>query len=93
MTLGSPDNPGRASRTRCQLLGTGVVAPVGGPMWRSGSYNGKPASLVELEPLTGRRHQADGRLGCACSTVCWQLRLHCGLLGHKIVGDYTYGAE
>ena len=36
---------------------------------------GYPATKVLLRPITGRRHQ---------------LRLHCHILGHTIVGDYTY---
>jgi 23S rRNA-/tRNA-specific pseudouridylate synthase len=36
---------------------------------------GYPATKVLLRPITGRRHQ---------------LRIHCHVLGHTIVGDYTY---
>ncbi|KAB7501676.1 RNA pseudouridylate synthase domain-containing protein 1 [Armadillidium nasatum] len=39
------------------------------------SFQGFPATKVLLKPLTGRRHQ---------------LRLHLSILGHTIVGDYTY---
>lgn len=39
------------------------------------SFSGFPATKVLLKPLTGRRHQ---------------LRLHLSILGHTIVGDYTY---
>lgn len=35
-------------------------------------------TLLELEPLTGRTHQ---------------LRIHCALIGHPIVGDTVYAAE
>lgn len=42
---------------------------------QKGYYNGYPATRVMLKPQTGRRHQ---------------LRVHCSLLGHTIVGDYTY---
>ena len=35
-------------------------------------------TLLELEPLTGRTHQ---------------LRIHCALLGHPIVGDRVYGIK
>jgi 23S rRNA pseudouridine1911/1915/1917 synthase len=35
-------------------------------------------TLLELEPLTGRTHQ---------------LRIHCNLLGHPIVGDPVYSAQ
>eukprot|EP00293_Proteomonas_sulcata_P001840 CAMPEP_0184325814 /NCGR_PEP_ID=MMETSP1049-20130417/142230_1 /TAXON_ID=77928 /ORGANISM="Proteomonas sulcata, Strain CCMP704" /LENGTH=141 /DNA_ID=CAMNT_0026647973 /DNA_START=1862 /DNA_END=2287 /DNA_ORIENTATION=- len=38
-------------------------------------FQGRPVSLVLLEPLTGRRHQ---------------LRVHMLALGHPIVGDATY---
>jgi tRNA pseudouridine32 synthase/23S rRNA pseudouridine746 synthase len=34
-----------------------------------------PATLVRLDPLTGRRHQ---------------LRVHCASIGHAIVGDWEY---
>jgi 23S rRNA-/tRNA-specific pseudouridylate synthase len=40
-----------------------------------GSYQGLPASLLELRPVTGRRHQ---------------LRVHLWCVGHGIVGDATY---
>ncbi|XP_077284224.1 RNA pseudouridylate synthase domain-containing protein 1-like [Arctopsyche grandis] len=40
-----------------------------------GLFDGDPATKILLKPLTGRRHQ---------------LRVHCHLLGHTIVGDYTY---
>lgn len=41
----------------------------------TGYYDGEPASIVLLKPITGRRHQ---------------LRVHCSAIGHTIVGDYTY---
>ncbi|XP_008062864.1 RNA pseudouridylate synthase domain-containing protein 1 isoform X1 [Carlito syrichta] len=41
-----------------------------------GLYAGDPVSKVLLKPLTGRTHQ---------------LRVHCGALGHPVVGDLTYG--
>ncbi|KAJ8253869.1 hypothetical protein COCON_G00204810 [Conger conger] len=40
-----------------------------------GSYSGDPVTKVLLQPLTGRTHQ---------------LRVHCGAIGHPIVGDFTY---
>jgi 23S rRNA-/tRNA-specific pseudouridylate synthase len=43
-----------------------------------GTFRGKPCCLVQLTPHTGRRHQ---------------LRLHTLLLGHPIVGDYTYTGD
>ncbi len=72
-----------------------IDAPIGSdakvwPHWRvmDESEGGKPArtlyrvqrrfsahTLVELEPLTGRTHQ---------------LRIHCNLIGHPIVGDPIY---
>jgi 23S rRNA pseudouridine1911/1915/1917 synthase len=74
-----------------------IDAPIGSdpkvwPHWRvlQASEGGKPAqtvyrvkrrfaahTLVELEPLTGRTHQ---------------LRIHCDLIGHPIVGDPTYAS-
>jgi 23S rRNA-/tRNA-specific pseudouridylate synthase len=39
-------------------------------------YQGRPVTKVRLQPLSGRRHQ---------------LRVHCSLIGHAIVGDATYG--
>ena len=42
---------------------------------QKGFYDGYPATKVMLKPVTGRRHQ---------------LRIHCSLLGHTIVGDFTY---
>lgn len=43
-----------------------------------GTFNGKPATKVLLAPITGRRHQ---------------LRVHCHVLGHTIVGDWTYSSR
>jgi 23S rRNA pseudouridine1911/1915/1917 synthase len=72
-----------------------IDAPIGcdpkaWPHWRV-MENGKPAqtryrvkrrfaahTLLELEPLTGRTHQ---------------LRIHCNLIGHPIVGDPIYATE
>lgn len=74
-----------------------IDAPIGSdpkvwPHWRiiPESEGGKPAktiyrvkrrfkshTLVELEPLTGRTHQ---------------LRIHCDLIGHPIVGDPIYAS-
>jgi 23S rRNA pseudouridine1911/1915/1917 synthase len=74
-----------------------IDAPIGcdskaWPHWRVMPANegGKPAqtlyrvkrrfaahTLLELEPLTGRTHQ---------------LRIHCNLIGHPIVGDPTYAS-
>jgi 23S rRNA-/tRNA-specific pseudouridylate synthase len=74
-----------------------VDAPIGSdpkvwPHWRvtPEGEGGKPAqtlyrvkrrfkahTLVELEPLTGRTHQ---------------LRIHCDLIGHPIVGDPIYAS-
>lgn len=77
-----------------------IDAPIGcdaavWPHWRvmaigEGNDGGKPAqtkyrvkrrwtahTLLELEPLTGRTHQ---------------LRIHCALIGHPVVGDPVYAA-
>jgi 23S rRNA pseudouridine1911/1915/1917 synthase len=74
-----------------------INAPIGSdpkvwPHWRvmPESEGGKPAqtiyrvkrrfkehTLVELEPLTGRTHQ---------------LRIHCDLIGHPIIGDPIYAS-
>lgn len=40
-----------------------------------GIFGSFPATKVLLRPITGRRHQ---------------LRVHCTIIGHTIVGDYTY---
>jgi 23S rRNA pseudouridine1911/1915/1917 synthase len=75
-----------------------IDAPIGSdakvwPHWRvmPESEGGKPAqtlyrverrfnahTLVELEPLTGRTHQ---------------LRIHCNLIGHPIIGDPLYASH
>ena len=74
-----------------------INAPIGSdpkvwPHWRvlQESEGGKPAqtayrvkrrfkaqTLIELEPMTGRTHQ---------------LRIHCNLIGHPIVGDPIYAS-
>ena len=43
-----------------------------------GIYDSYPATKVLLRPLTGRRHQ---------------LRVHCNIIGHTIIGDYTYSQK
>ncbi|MFM9194286.1 MAG: RluA family pseudouridine synthase, partial [Planctomycetia bacterium] len=55
---------GRPATTRWRLLATGVA-------------RGRPWSLLELEPVTGRSHQ---------------LRVHLAWLGMPIVGDRLYGS-
>lgn len=50
MMVGSSDNPGRASKTKCYSLAYG-------------SYHGAPVTKVLLEPHSGRRHQL--RVHCA----------------------------
>ena len=45
---------------------------------RVGEHKGQDASLLWLEPQTGRRHQ---------------LRVHCAHHGHGIVGDLTYADD
>lgn len=66
---GSPPVP-QAAQTRYRRLGT-VELPI--PVDR---YPASRYSLVELEPLTGRRHQ---------------LRRHLKHVAHPIIGDATYG--
>ena len=56
------DASGKMSTTTVQLMSTGT-------------YLGSPVSLVQLTPLTGRRHQ---------------LRVHLSRIGFPIVGDMTY---
>ena len=41
-------------------------------------YNREPVTKLLLMPTTGRRHQ---------------LRVHCKVLGHPILGDFTYGSD
>ncbi len=60
----------QAARTRFRRLGT-VELPI--PVDR---YPASRYSLLELEPLTGRRHQ---------------LRRHLKHISHPIIGDATYG--
>jgi len=43
---------------------------------KSSILHGEPVTLVELHPETGRFHQ---------------LRKHCKLIGHALIGDTTYG--
>jgi len=43
-----------------------------------GTFDGEPATKILLAPITGRRHQ---------------LRVHCDVLGHTIVGDWTYSGR
>lgn len=50
MIVGTADNPGRASKTKCYPLAYG-------------SYNGATVTKVRLEPHSGRRHQL--RVHCA----------------------------
>jgi 23S rRNA-/tRNA-specific pseudouridylate synthase len=42
------------------------------------TLDGKPASLVEFQPKTGRTHQ---------------IRVHAAYIGHPLLGDYVYGQE
>ena len=56
---------GRAAETRLNVLGRGY-------------YRNARVSLVELRPLTGRRHQ---------------LRVHAAKAGYPIVGDATYAED
>mmetsp|Transcript_1398 Transcript_1398/g.1734 ORF Transcript_1398/g.1734 Transcript_1398/m.1734 type:complete len:102 (-) Transcript_1398:723-1028(-) len=43
-----------------------------------GPHEGKPVTLLHLEPVTGRRHQ---------------LRVHCLAIGHPLVGDCAYADD
>jgi tRNA pseudouridine32 synthase/23S rRNA pseudouridine746 synthase len=61
---------GKVARTEATVAARGVL--------RAGEHVGAPASLLWLQPHTGRRHQ---------------LRLHCAHAGHAIVGDYTYAGD
>ena len=57
-----------------------IIHPDGKPslsLWRM-VQAGDTASLIELEPFTGRTHQ---------------LRVHLRALGHPILGDALYGAD
>lgn len=67
---GAAATPLRAARTRFRRL-AGVELPV-----RVDRYPTSRYSLLELEPLSGRRHQ---------------LRRHLEHVSHPIVGDTTYG--
>ncbi|KAI9208698.1 pseudouridine synthase [Polychytrium aggregatum] len=62
MCIGTDDNPGRPSET--------LVTPL-----QVGYFLHREVTLVQLEPLSGRRHQ---------------LRVHLASIGHPIVGDYAY---
>ena len=55
---------------------TEVTVAARGVLRLSSLDRGRPASLLWLKPLTGRRHQ---------------LRVHCAHHGHPIVGDVSYG--
>lgn len=61
---------GKTARTEACVAARGVLT--------SGEHAGQPASLLWLQPCTGRRHQ---------------LRVHCAHAGHAIVGDLTYGGD
>jgi tRNA pseudouridine65 synthase len=69
--LPAPDPTPKSARTRFRRLAT-VELPV--PIDR---YPAARYALLELEPLSGRRHQ---------------LRRHLAGLSHPIVGDSTYGS-
>ncbi|KAJ3088743.1 RNA pseudouridylate synthase domain-containing protein 1 [Quaeritorhiza haematococci] len=62
MCVGTPENPGKSAQT--------TVTPL-----RCGFHMNQPATIVQLEPLTGRRHQ---------------LRVHMASIGYPIIGDYVY---
>lgn len=62
---------GKSAQTAVRVLRHGTLA-------LRGEHEGKPASLLLLEPRTGRRHQ---------------LRVHCQLIGHPMVGDSAYASD
>lgn len=61
---------GKRAETRATVGARGTL--------RMGEHAGRDATLLWLEPRTGRRHQ---------------LRLHCSHAGHGIVGDLTYAND
>lgn len=65
MRIGRNAGDGRPARTEVRLLA-------------HGSFQGRLASKVLLEPTSGRRHQ---------------LRVHMLALGHPIIGDATYTSD
>lgn len=65
------DGSGKPAETKLHILQHGRLA-------LSGEHQGKPASLVLLEPTTGRRHQ---------------LRVHMAAVGHPLVGDSAYAGD
>jgi len=62
---------GKPAQTALRVLRHGRLA-------LHGPHEGRDASLLLLEPRTGRRHQ---------------LRVHCQLIGHPIVGDLSYAGD
>jgi len=64
------DPKGQPSLTRWRVLGRGAALP------SSPQEGGKPLTLLELRPVTGRTHQ---------------LRVHCAASGFPILGDPIYG--
>jgi 23S rRNA pseudouridine1911/1915/1917 synthase len=72
---------GATARTRVRLLDATAAAWdafASIPRWRPDDDARPAASLVALEPATGRKHQ---------------LRIHLAHIGHPIVGDKIYGAD
>jgi len=65
-----PDAPPQAAQTRFRRLAT-IELPVAVDRYPTSRY-----ALLELEPVTGRRHQ---------------LRRHLKHIAHPIIGDATYG--
>ncbi|MEZ4448197.1 MAG: RluA family pseudouridine synthase [Nannocystaceae bacterium] len=55
------------------LASTTVIRPLA-----SGSFRGRPVTLIEAAPRTGRQHQ---------------IRVHLALVGHPVVGDKLYGID
>ena len=72
------EEPLREERFRSVVHSQGKTAHTLVERIQVGIFNGRPASLVSLNPHTGRRHQ---------------LRAHLNHIGHRIVGDVAYGGD
>lgn len=63
------------NRMKMALISDGRFALTEGKLLKGTDFNGKPVSLVELRPKTGRTHQ---------------IRVHLAALRHPVVGDSIY---